>query len=88
MTYRGHISGGHILLDEPLRLPDGAEVHVQVLIADDEPVKSTRLRQALVARGLLEPQPPHGKDPERFRNWRPVVIQGKPLSQTIIEERR
>ena len=24
----------------------------------------------------------------RFRNWKPIDIQGKPLSETIVEERR
>jgi hypothetical protein len=42
----------------------------------------------MVARGLLEEQAPRGKDIERFRRWQPVPIQGKPLSETIIEERR
>ncbi len=53
--------------------------------------KSTKedlLRQALVERGLLEPSPPRGKDPVRFRRWQPIPISGKPLSETIIDERR
>ena len=47
-----------------------------------------QFRQALVARGLLEKLPPRGKDIERFRRWQPIPIKGKPLSETIIEERR
>jgi len=30
MTYRGHIKNGQILLDESARLPEGAEVRVEV----------------------------------------------------------
>ncbi len=48
----------------------------------------SQLRQALIDRGLLDKQPPRGKDMDRFRRWVPIPIQGKPLSQTIIEERR
>lgn len=46
------------------------------------------MRQQLVAEGLLSHVPPKGKDIERFRRWQPVAIKGKPLSETIIEERR
>ncbi len=52
-----------------------------------ETTKQEQLRQALVERGLLEEQRPRGKDLERFRRWQPIPIQGKPLSETIIEER-
>jgi hypothetical protein len=31
MTYRGHIKNGQIALDEPARLPEGAEVQIQVV---------------------------------------------------------
>ncbi len=30
MTYRGHVRNGQIALDEPARLPEGAEVYVEV----------------------------------------------------------
>ncbi|MCY3022875.1 MAG: hypothetical protein NTW87_28175 [Planctomycetota bacterium] len=29
--YRGHVANGVVVLDEPVRLPDGAEVRVQPL---------------------------------------------------------
>jgi hypothetical protein len=47
-----------------------------------------QLRQQLAASGLLSHVPPRGKDAGRFRNWRPVEINGPPLSHTIVEERR
>lgn len=30
MTYKGHIKNGVVVLDEPVNLPDGAEVDVEV----------------------------------------------------------
>jgi uncharacterized protein (DUF433 family) len=30
MTIRGHVENGRILLDEPVPLPEGAQVHVEV----------------------------------------------------------
>ncbi len=31
MTLRGHVEGGQILLDEPVSLPDGASVQIEVV---------------------------------------------------------
>jgi hypothetical protein len=31
MTYRGHVKNGQIMLDEAIRLPEGAGVYVQVV---------------------------------------------------------
>ncbi len=31
MTYRGHVKNGQITLDEPGRLPEGAEVNVELV---------------------------------------------------------
>jgi len=31
MTYRGHVRNGGVVLDEPVQLPEGAEVEVRVL---------------------------------------------------------
>ena len=45
------------------------------------------LDRALMQAGLM-PSPPTGlADVEAHENWKPVSIQGKPLSETIIEER-
>jgi len=30
MTYRGHVKNGMVVLDEPMALPEGAEVRVEV----------------------------------------------------------
>jgi hypothetical protein len=45
---------------------------------------------ALMKEGAMSriPAPPTEEDIRRFREWKPVPIQGKPLSETIIEDRR
>jgi len=35
MTYRGHIKNGQITLDEPAKLPEGAEVSVELADASE-----------------------------------------------------
>jgi hypothetical protein len=55
---------------------------------NQERAKQDQVRQALVKRGLLEKEPPRGKDSERYARWQPIPIKGKPLSEAIIEERR
>lgn len=54
MTYRGHIKNGQITLDEPIELPEGAEVHVNVLDASVLPstVWTKLLDLAGTAKGL------------------------------------
>jgi hypothetical protein len=32
MTYRGHVENGVVLLDDPVRLPDGTEVSVRPVV--------------------------------------------------------
>jgi hypothetical protein len=43
---------------------------------------------ALLKDGTLDSIPPSTPDQSSFDNWKPVTIEGKPLSETIIEERR
>ena len=55
----------------------------------DKPTLSEQdlLDQLLLQRGVVSrlPAPP---DPAAYRRWQPVTAEGKPLSETIIEERR
>ena len=52
--------------------------------------KEERLAQVLLEEGVIShvPAKPTLADIERFNAWKPVPIQGKPLSETIIEDRR
>lgn len=58
VTYRGHIKNGVIVIDEPVELPEGAEVRVEVsapsTTPDDngETLGQMLLRHAGVAEGL------------------------------------
>ncbi|MCZ7574884.1 MAG: antitoxin family protein [Ardenticatenaceae bacterium] len=70
---------------QDLNLPDNARVRLQV-IAAEEVLAESRFKQHLVAPGLLrEAKTPSGVlEGDRT----PIQVRGKPLSQTIIEERR
>jgi hypothetical protein len=50
--------------------------------------RQPRVRQGLVERGLVDKNPPRGKGQERYTKWQPIAYEGKPLSETIVEERR
>lgn len=45
-------------------------------------------KQRLLDAGLIKEIRRPSRDPSASRPWRPVPIEGKPLSETIIEERR
>jgi hypothetical protein len=45
-------------------------------------------KRRLVAAGLLNEVRPPVPDPESYRGRTPVPVTGKPLSETIVEERR
>jgi len=48
------------------------------------------LDEVLLAHGIISriPTPLADEEQMRFNAWKPVQIQGKPLSETIIEDRR
>ena len=47
MTYRGHVKNGMVVLDDPVKLPDGAEVRVEVLEPKAEPTLADELRSVI-----------------------------------------
>ena len=55
MTYRGHIKNGQILFNDPVDLPEGAEVNVEV-VENGEP-KSTIWDRLLKLAGTVEGLP-------------------------------
>jgi len=84
---KGIYEGTHVRLLEPVVL--APDTPVEVLIPEDaaeQRQEQTFLRR-LVEEGLLAPTglTPSPREEEPFE---PVPIQGAPLSQTIIEERR
>lgn len=56
------------------------------------PLTDAEMDRLLVGKGVLSAPPPPGKptadEVARAQAWQPVPIQGPPLSETIIEERR
>jgi len=56
-----------------------------VVVTEEE-----KLAAALLKKGITLTIPPKPTDEEmaRFNAWKPVAIEGKPLSETIVEERR
>lgn len=83
-VYYGVIRNNTVMLPDDVRLPDGVPVEVRPRIVDeqDESVADDILR----SEGLLEDEPP---DVPRARApFEPVVVQGEPLSEQIIRERR
>ena len=56
--------------------------------ASPQSTPEQKLDELLLRDGLLEQVPPAISDPAKYDDWKPVPIQGKPLSETIVEERR
>jgi hypothetical protein len=52
--------------------------------------KEEQVEQLLLERGVISSIRPKltQADIDRFNAWKPIPIKGKPLSETIIEERR
>jgi hypothetical protein len=60
-------------------------------IRKEEPqLAKGKLDQLLLAEGVISriPPKPTAEDIARFQAWKPIKIEGKPLSETIIEDRR
>lgn len=47
-----------------------------------------QLERDLLADGTLDQAPPPITDAMAYRQWQPIPWEGKPLSETILEERR
>jgi hypothetical protein len=44
--------------------------------------------QMLLSKGIISSIPSRDLDPEEFRHRQPIDVRGKPVSETLIEERR
>jgi hypothetical protein len=56
--------------------------------ATPEELAEVEYQERLVKAGLLEQVRPRRRDQRAFDRFQPIKITGKPLSETIIEERR
>src|SRR5438045_2094212 len=95
--YHGVVRGTVVQLSEPVGLPDGTEVEVRVITPtggpsssepdNDEAAREDAFERRLLGSGLISHIPDGELDPA-WLDRTPVEIDGPPLSQTIIEERR
>ena len=90
-TYPGIVQGNVVLLPDDIRLPDGVAVQVQVPGSDTEPSSQVDPEAAFLQRllelGLLS----ETRTLDRTQDDRDRVlieVEGKPLSEMIIDERR
>jgi hypothetical protein len=90
-VYRGVVKNNRVELEGDAHLPDGALVEVRPRASqggaaapavEDDAAADALLR----AEGLLEEEPP--APPRARAAFEPVVVQGEPLSEQIIRERR
>ena len=75
------------LAEEVKHLSTEEQVQLKGLL---ERALSDEVTRRLQAKGMIShiPPPPTEEEMERFRSWKPITIQGKPLSETVIEDRR
>ena len=53
MTYRGHVENGVVVLDDPVELPEGAVVQVDLAEEEQIPTLAERLKDIIgIAEGL------------------------------------
>jgi hypothetical protein len=89
--YRGIVKDKVIVLTDRTELPEGAEVEVRPLLpppaTPDERAREEAFSRHLLKIGMISSLPTREPDPPGLDRT-PIRIDGPPLSQTIIEERR
>lgn len=88
-VYRGVVKGNTVVLDESASLPDGAIVEVRAVATsvEDEREREEAFKRHLLELGVIKRLPTREPDPPGIDRTL-VELEGPPLSQTIIEERR
>jgi hypothetical protein len=81
---RGRYTGKNIILFDPISLPPDTEVEILISEVQSDS-QEQKYWEELMSLGLVKETQPNSTDEEPFV---PVTISGKPLSETIIEERR
>ena len=61
---------------------------IEVFLAAQAKRAGRTLKQSLFEAGLVSEIKTPDRDLESFRRYKPVPVKGKPVSETIIEERR
>jgi hypothetical protein len=82
------------LIDQLCALPRDEQVRVHAVLrerlADSHGTDTDEalLENELVAEGILAAIPPDQEGDAEFSEFRPITVQGKPVSETILKERR
>ena len=76
------------LIDSLLRALDEEAVSITQTIQHAVLSPEELFEQKLLEAGLISEIPKRSPTPEHFRDFKPVEVKGKPVSETIIEERR
>jgi hypothetical protein len=91
VVYRGVVKGNVVLLDEGVNLADGMVVEVRPMFpppaTPEEREREAAFSRRLLELGLISAIPTREPDPPGLDRT-PVKISGRPVSETIIEERR
>lgn len=74
-----------LTLDEQRTLREMLE---KLLVTDAAQMTEDQFEQRLLAKGIISRIPPRIRDADFYANRKPIEVEGKPLSETIIEERR
>lgn len=87
--YYGVIKDNRVVLDDDVRLADGTRVEVRPQPADarDTMQAEEAVKEQLRAAGVLAPAPTMAEDDEDD-DFEPITIEGEPLSQMLLRERR
>lgn len=90
-VYYGVVKGKTVILPDEVQLIEGSVVTIKGPVADLEQVP-VALREALFWRYMAETgqiaAPKQALTPRASEDFEPIRVTGKPLSETIIEERR
>ncbi len=90
LVYRGTVKDNTIVLPEGVHIEDGTSVEVRTLATEqqlsEEEAEDAFLQDLLEAGIITEIKRPSRTAPPGDRT--PIKVEGKPLSQIIIEDRR
>jgi hypothetical protein len=86
-VYEGVVQNRVVILPQDVHLEDGLRVEIRIPEMEGESAEAL-LKQRLVELGLLAKARKPGKTHVKQRDRTPIRVEGKPLSEQIIEERR
>jgi len=75
----------HLTPDEQRQLRQAID---RLLSSHPEPPTEEQFEQELLESGILDSVPPPTHSRQPFAKGKPVEVKGKPLSETIVEDRR